>query len=84
MHRVQCLRNLLVPQRQQVIIFLIEFKIQKYRRPPTNSRSLLVAKYMFFGKQKLDVKQLKMNKFTFNIKQLENEQIYKVVFAIPY
>ena len=39
---------------------------------------------MFFGKQKLDVKQLKMNKFTFNIKQLENEQIYKVVFAIPY
>ena len=31
----------------------------------------MLAKYMFFGKQKFDVKQLKMNKFMFNVKQLK-------------
>ena len=47
-------------------------------------RSLLLAKDMFFGKQKFDVKQLKMNKFTFNIKTVEDEQIYKIYFEMDY
>ena len=31
----------------------------------------MLAKCMFFGKQKFEVKQLKMNKFMFNVKQLK-------------
>ena len=29
---------------------------------------------MFFGKQKFDVKQLKINKFVFNVKQLKMDK----------
>ena len=34
---------------------------------------------MFFGKQKLDVKQLKLNKFIFDVKQLK---INKFIFDV--
>ena len=36
---------------------------------------------MFFGKQKFDVKQLKINKFVFNVKQLK---INKFMFDARY
>ena len=36
-----------------------------------NVRSLLLEKNMFFGKQKFNVKQLKLNKFIFDVKQLK-------------
>ena len=39
---------------------------------------------MLFEKQKFDVKQLKMNKFTFNVKTVEDEQIYKIYFEMDY
>ena len=49
---------------------------------------------MFLGKQKFDVKQLKLNKFIFDVKQLKikknykwrqtvkDEQIYKIYFGL--
>ena len=47
----------------------VSLKIRNYGRASLNSRSLLLAKYMFFGKQKFDDKQLKMNKFIESISQ---------------
>ena len=40
-----------------------------------NSRSLLLAKDMIFGKKKFDVKQLKMNKFKLDVKQLKMNKL---------
>ena len=31
---------------------------------------------MFFGKQKFDIKQLKLNKFIFDVKQLKKTNVY--------
>ena len=42
-------------------------------------RSLLLAKNVFFGKQKLDVKQLKKNKFIFDVKQLKMNRFIKSI-----
>ena len=42
--------------------------------------SLLVAKDMVFEKQKLDVKQLKMNKFMSDVKQLEMNRFIKSIW----
>ena len=39
----------------------------------------MVAKDMFFRKQKFDVKQLKLNKFIFDVKQLK---IKKFIFDV--
>ena len=44
-----------------------------------NIRSLLLAKNMFLGKQKFEVKQLKLNKFIFDVKQLK---INKFMFDV--
>ena len=51
-----------------------------------NSRSLLLAKDVIFGKQKFDGKQLKMNKFTFDVKQLNRinkfiKSIYQLIIS---
>ena len=44
-----------------------------------NSHSLLFAKDIFFGKQKFDIKKLKLNKFIFDAKQLKrNKFIFDV------
>ena len=51
----------------------------KLRTRVHNIRSLLLAKNMFFEKQKFDVKQLKLNKFIFDVKQL---QINKLTFDV--
>ena len=40
-----------------------------------NSRSLLLAKDMIFGKKKFDVKQLIMNEFKFDVKQLKMKKL---------
>ena len=42
-------------------------------------RSLLLAKNMFFGKQKFNVKQLKLNKFIFDVKQLNMNRFIKCI-----
>ena len=42
-------------------------------------RSLLLAKNVFFGKQKLDVKQLKKNKFIFDVRQLKMNRFIKSI-----
>ena len=36
----------------------------------------MLAKNMFFGKQKFDIKQLKLNKFIFDVKQLKKTNLY--------
>ena len=56
------------------MIFLSEFKIRNYGRASRNSSSLLLAKYIFFEKQKVDVKQLKIDKFIINAKQLKKSK----------
>ena len=51
----------------------------KQGRVSINSRFLLFAKDMFFGKQKFDVRQLKLNKFIFDVKRLKmNKFIFDV------
>ena len=51
----------------------------KPERASINIRSLLLAKNMFFGKQKFDVKQLKLNRFIFEVKRLK---IHKFMFDV--
>ena len=47
------------------------WKLELRTRGSIKSHSLLLAKDMFFRKQKFDVKQFKMNKFIFDVKQLK-------------
>ena len=68
-------------RRYQVIIFPDELKTQNYGRASINNCSLLLAKNMFLGKQKFDVKQLKLNKFLFDNKQLK---INKFIFEVKH
>ena len=54
----------------------------KPERASINIRSLLLAKNMFFGKQKFDVKQLKLNKFIFDVKQLKMNTFVKYIWDL--
>ena len=49
---------------------------------PINSHSLQFAKEMIFGKQKFDVKQLKMNKFISDVKQLKMSKFIKSIWQL--
>ena len=47
-----------------------------------SSRSLLLAKNMFFEKQKFDLKQLKTNKFIFDVKQLKMNKFINTIWQL--
>ena len=51
-------------------------------RVSINSHFLLFAKDVFFGKQKFDVKQLKLNKFIFDVKQLKMNKFIKYILQL--